>query len=151
MEEKKAGLDSETIRALVRLVDDNTLTELTVEGEEYAVTLKAEGVVQGVAPLSLALAPTGAAADAVQGIDVPAPMTGVFYRSPAPGEPAFVEIGDAVEVGQVIGLIEAMKVFSEVPSEVAGRVIAVPAKNGELVQQGQALIVLAEEGSENAS
>jgi acetyl-CoA carboxylase biotin carboxyl carrier protein len=72
-------------------------------------------------------------------------MTGVYYRAPAPKEPPFVEVGDHIEVGQPIGLIEAMKVFSEVPSEVSGRVVEMPVKNGELVHQDQVLVVVAVE------
>ena len=71
-----------------------------------------------------------------------APIMGVFYRSPAPGEPAFVEVGDTVEVGQRIGMIEAMKVFSEIPAETGGRVAAVLVANGTLVQPGDPLIEL---------
>ncbi|GAB4461121.1 MAG: acetyl-CoA carboxylase biotin carboxyl carrier protein [Armatimonadaceae bacterium] len=73
---------------------------------------------------------------------VEAPLMGIFYRSATPDEPAFVEVGDTVEVGQVIGLIEAMKVFSEVPSEVAGRVRAIPVTNATLVQPGDTLVLL---------
>jgi acetyl-CoA carboxylase biotin carboxyl carrier protein len=71
-----------------------------------------------------------------------APMTGLFYRSPAPGEPAFVNVGDTISVGQIIGLIEAMKVFSEVPADKAGRITAILAKNGELIEEGQPILRL---------
>jgi acetyl-CoA carboxylase biotin carboxyl carrier protein len=67
---------------------------------------------------------------------------GVFYRSPDRDAPPFIEVGDMVEVGQVVGLIEAMKVFSEVPSEVAGRVLEIPARSGTLVQPGDPLVIL---------
>jgi len=67
---------------------------------------------------------------------------GIFYRAPAPGASAFVEIGDIVEVGQPIGMIEAMKTFSEVLSETAGTVLSIPAENGKLVQPGEPLVVL---------
>lgn len=67
---------------------------------------------------------------------------GVFYRSPAPGSPPFVEIGDSVEKNQPIGMIEAMKVFSEVLADHAGKVVALPAESGKLVHPGDALILL---------
>ncbi len=67
---------------------------------------------------------------------------GVFYRSPAPGSPPFVEIGDSVEKNQPIGMIEAMKVFSEVLADHAGKVVALPAENGKLVHPGDTLILL---------
>jgi acetyl-CoA carboxylase biotin carboxyl carrier protein len=76
---------------------------------------------------------------------IEAPVMGVFYRSPAPGEPPFVDVGDTVESGQPVGMIEAMKVFSEVLCEVTGRVIDIPAKNGALVQPGERLVVVEEQ------
>ncbi len=145
MEEKLSTLDPETIRALVRLVEENALTELTVEEDDFSITLKAEGAAQVIAAPAPTTQPETAPEDGLPRVQVRAPMTGVFYRAPAPKEPPFVEVGDHIEVGQTIGLIEAMKVFSEVPSEVAGRVVDIPAKNGELVQQDQVLVVVAVE------
>lgn len=81
-----------------------------------------------------------ARAAAVTAIALESPMVGVFYRSPSPEDPPFVSVGDLVRVGQPIGLIEAMKVYSEVPSEVTGRVTDTPIESGKLVQQGQPLI-----------
>ncbi len=69
-----------------------------------------------------------------------APLTGVYYSAPSPSSPPFVNLGDMVAVGQVIALIEAMKVFNEIPSEVAGRVVAMPSQSGDVVQKGQALL-----------
>lgn len=78
------------------------------------------------------------------GTPISAPIMGVYYRSPSPGEPPFVEVGDHVSVGDPIGTIEAMKVFSEVITEVAGVVVAIPAENGKLVHAGDSLIVVEE-------
>jgi len=69
-------------------------------------------------------------------------MAGVFYISPSPGEPPFVSAGDIVREGDPIGLIEAMKVFSEVLSDHTGRVKGVLVPNGQLVQQGDLLVEL---------
>ena len=68
------------------------------------------------------------------------PMTGVYYIAPSPSAPSFVNPGDIVHVGQVIALIEAMKVFNEIQSEVAGRVVELVAKNGDVVHKGDVLI-----------
>jgi acetyl-CoA carboxylase biotin carboxyl carrier protein len=73
---------------------------------------------------------------------VTAPLTGTFYRSPSPDQPAFVEVGDTVEEGQVIGLIEAMKVFSEIAADQAGRVLEFATPNGKLVQHGDPLLYI---------
>jgi len=64
------------------------------------------------------------------------PMVGIFYRSPKPGSPSFIEVGQYVSVGQIIGMIEAMKTFSNVEAEHSGTVVSFPAKDGELVQMG---------------
>ena len=66
-------------------------------------------------------------------------MVGIFYAAGAPGDPPFVNVGDVVMVGQTIGLIEAMKVFSEIPAEASGRVVEIVAASGVLVQQSEPL------------
>jgi acetyl-CoA carboxylase biotin carboxyl carrier protein len=71
---------------------------------------------------------------------VKAPLTGIWYPAPAPGSSHFVEVGREVAVGQVIGLIEAMKLFNEIKSDLAGRVMKVRAENGQLVKAKQPLI-----------
>ena len=68
-----------------------------------------------------------------------ATLTGVYYASPSPDTAPFINIGDTVTIGQTIALIEAMKVFNEIPSEVAGRVIAIKAQNGDVVKKGDIL------------
>jgi len=75
-------------------------------------------------------------------VPVISPMTGVYYAAPSPTEPAFVTPGSFVAVGQVIALVEAMKVFNEVQAEVAGRVREMVAVNGEVVQKGDTLLKL---------
>lgn len=93
---------------------------------------------------SVALPSTTVADKSPSGTPVAAPIMGVFYRSPSPGEPPFVEIGDHVNAGDPIGTIEAMKVFSEVISDITGTVVSIPAENGKLVHAGDSLIVIEE-------
>jgi acetyl-CoA carboxylase biotin carboxyl carrier protein len=69
-----------------------------------------------------------------------APLTGVFYVAPSPNSSPFVNLGEVVHVGQVVALIEAMKVFNEIQSEVAGRAVALIANNGDVVHKGDVLI-----------
>lgn len=71
---------------------------------------------------------------------VVSPLTGVYYSSPSPSSPQFVNLGDTIHVGQVIALIEAMKVFNEIQSEVSGRVVAMVANNGDVVQKGKPIL-----------
>lgn len=74
-----------------------------------------------------------------------APMVGVFYRSEKPGASPFVNVGDPVSVGQTVGVIEAMKVFSEFKAETSGTIVAIPAEDGQLVQTGATLFILQQE------
>ena len=75
-------------------------------------------------------------------IVITAPMIGTFYHAPAPGDPPFVNVGDPVEPGQVVGIIEAMKTMNEIPSEHAGVVAEILVANGQPVEYGQPLIRL---------
>ena len=77
---------------------------------------------------------------AEQGVAIVAPLTGVFYAAPSPTSAPFVQIDDTVQLGQVVCIVEAMKVFNEIKSEVSGKVTAIPAQPGQLVHQGDALI-----------
>lgn len=144
-------VDIDKIRKLVALVEQNHLTEITVEEGGTSVTVKAE--IAGEAPPAQPYyeapreAPAHAAAAEPEAVNenlvqIKSPMIGVFYRYPSPDSPPFTEEGDEIEEGQTIGLIEAMKVFSEIPSEVSGRVVSIPAENGKLVQQGDVLVVV---------
>jgi acetyl-CoA carboxylase biotin carboxyl carrier protein len=71
---------------------------------------------------------------------VAAPLLGIFYRAPKPGEPPFVEVGARVETDTIIGIIEVMKLMNTVRAGVRGQVVAIPARNGELVEFGEALL-----------
>jgi acetyl-CoA carboxylase biotin carboxyl carrier protein len=143
----------ETVRRLVALVADNGLTELTVDLDGLTVTVKAEPDAAAPAgPVSVYTQPTASSQAPVTVtprtarpstvVALESPMVGVFYRSPSPEDPPFIHVGDIIRVGQAIGLIEAMKVFSEVPAEAAGRVTEIPAESGKLVQQGQPLVYI---------
>jgi len=74
------------------------------------------------------------------GVAIAAPLTGVYYSSPSPASPPFIQIGDTVQAGQVVCIVEAMKVFNEIKAEVSGVVSAMIASNGQLVQKGDPLI-----------
>lgn len=76
------------------------------------------------------------------GTPVTSPTNGVFYNAPSPGAKPFVEVGSTVQPGDVVGLIEAMKVFNEITAHAGGTVVATPAANGQLVSTGDVLVVL---------
>ncbi|MBE3577105.1 MAG: acetyl-CoA carboxylase biotin carboxyl carrier protein [Limnochordales bacterium] len=75
-------------------------------------------------------------------IEVTAPIVGTFYRAPSPGAEPFVSVGDHIEVGQTLCIIEAMKLMNEIQAEVAGRVVAVTAEDGQPVEYGQTLFLV---------
>lgn len=79
--------------------------------------------------------------------EITAPLTGIFYRSGSPQAPPFVQVGSTVAVGDIVGLIEAMKLFNEIRSTAAGRVVRVNAENGQLVRAHQPLIELDRAGA----
>lgn len=162
-------LSPDDLRRLARVVEEYGLSELRYQSGDLRVVLRTADAaaaaphhpVAAAAPsvpagLSLpsdadladdVFAPGVSPARAVipenvTGTPIEAPVMGVFYRAAAPGEPPLVEVGDTVEAGQPVGLIEAMKVFSEVLSETAGTVRAIPARNGALVQPGDVLLLI---------
>ncbi len=151
----KFDVDMTEVKKLVELVDANELAELTVEDGDTTISIKGRAPAVAAAPV-VAHAPVGheqyeeqapvaaepepVIEDDGSVVDIVAPLVGVFYRSPSPDQPPFVEIGDEVEVGAEVGLIEAMKVFSPIPSEIAGIVVATVAQSGQLVHQGDVLI-----------
>jgi acetyl-CoA carboxylase biotin carboxyl carrier protein len=138
------------------LLDRSELTELAVQaGSTRLVLRKPSAFPSAVAAASARVAEgaggTAPAGDAAATATAPgaaapsrptvnAPLTGVWYGSPAPGSGPFVAVGREVAVGQVIGLIEAMKLFNEIKSDLAGRVVRIVPENGALVKAKQPLI-----------
>jgi acetyl-CoA carboxylase biotin carboxyl carrier protein len=150
--------DTSLLRLIDRLgslLDRSDLSELAVESGATRIVLRkpaavapvaAVATVEAAVPASSAgagasgSATAGPAAEAPGKPSVKAPLTGVWYASPAPGSAPFVAVGREVAVGQVIGLIEAMKLFNEIKSDLAGRVARVIPESGALVKAKQPLI-----------
>lgn len=133
---------------LIEIAREFGLDEVSYSCEDWSCKFSNDFVeVQEAAPKSapsrLAKPVAPANADGQQsGVPVNSPTTGIYYSSPNPGSPPFVKIGDSVEAGQVIGLIEAMKVFNEITATVSGKVVGTPAANGQLVQPGDPLVYI---------
>jgi acetyl-CoA carboxylase biotin carboxyl carrier protein len=138
-----------------KILNNSELSELEVEVGETAMVLRKPGAfakiaesVPGVQSVPVALATSAAPAPAVALNAEPAPvlnaitapLTGLFYGSPSPGAEPYVKVGSTVLVGQVIGLIEAMKLFNEIKSDRAGRVVRVYPEDGALVKAKEPLI-----------
>lgn len=137
------------VEALIEALDGSSVGELELReaGTEIIIRRRPDMVLTSAPTQQISTAQPvglgGAKAPAARedrSQPVPAPLTGVYYSSPSPTSPPFVNLGDVIHVGQVVALIEAMKVFNEIQAEVAGRVVAMSAKSGEVVQKGAALI-----------
>jgi acetyl-CoA carboxylase biotin carboxyl carrier protein len=137
------------IDRLALLLARSDLAELEVEAGGTGLILRKPSALAPVAqaganPGAGTGGPAAQAADEAPGPpelpSVKAPLTGIFYASPAPGSAPFVVVGREVAVGTVIGLIEAMKLFNEIKSDLAGRVVRVVAESGALVKAKQPLI-----------
>ncbi|OPZ86722.1 MAG: Biotin carboxyl carrier protein of acetyl-CoA carboxylase [bacterium ADurb.Bin429] len=135
------------LQRLFKLMHDRGIRELAITQPEFSMraTAMETGAVivmpmPGVTAPSVAAAPE--APPAPSGHVIASPLVGTFYRTPSPDAPAFVEVGDMVETGQTVAIVEAMKVFNEITSDVTGRVIAIPAVNGKLVQVDQPLVII---------
>lgn len=101
------------------------------------------GAIPVVAPIQQAAAPAASTPPAEQGLHtVKSPIVGTFYEAPSPGAPPFVKVGDTVEVGQVLCIVEAMKLLNEIESDFAGEIVKKLATNGQPIEYGQELFVI---------
>jgi acetyl-CoA carboxylase biotin carboxyl carrier protein len=152
-------MDLRKLKKLIDLVQESGIAELEItEGEERvriarggAVTVTPLGAAVPAAPAVPAgqpvAAPAGAAAPAAappgaEGHVVKSPMVGTFYRAPAPDAKPFIEVGGAVKEGQIICVIEAMKLMNEIEADASGTIKAILVENGQPVEYGQALFLI---------
>ncbi|MFO7747306.1 MAG: acetyl-CoA carboxylase biotin carboxyl carrier protein [Orrella sp.] len=151
-------MDLRKLKTLIDLVAESDIAELEItEGDDKVKIVKSSAPVAPVAAPApmMAAAPAPAAstaaeiaeskatADALEADTVKAPMVGTFYRAPSPGAPAFVEVGQTVQQGQPLCIIEAMKLLNEIEADKSGVVKEILVENGEPVEYGQPLFVIA--------
>ena len=154
--------DFKELRELIDFLKENKIAEFELDKGETRIRIKFEpenaGPASGVdmaqlsrlmasAPAAAASVPTAVATSAPADPDaglkkVISPIVGTFYEAASPGSPPFVKIGDVVEVGQVLCIVEAMKLMNEIESDVAGEVVRMIAVNGQPVEYGQALYAI---------
>jgi acetyl-CoA carboxylase biotin carboxyl carrier protein len=152
-------VELQEIRRIVELMNEHGLTHFDLTKKDFHLKLKkgadlddlrgllaslpaAAPVYQSAPAAAPASAPAAAAAPAApaqEGTEITSPMVGTFYRKPAPDAPNFVEIGTTVSVGQVVCIIEAMKVMNEIKAEKSGTICALVAEDGSPVQYGDVL------------
>jgi acetyl-CoA carboxylase biotin carboxyl carrier protein len=131
----------ETVKRCLQLMERYNLQAMEIAVGETRIHIERTETPSAPAVAVVQPSPTPAA-ETPNWTPIEAPMTGMFYRGPSPSEPPYVEEGDLVHEGQTIGLIEAMKVFNEVPSPTTGIVRRIVAQNATLVQQGEVLMLL---------
>jgi acetyl-CoA carboxylase biotin carboxyl carrier protein len=148
--EDQNGAWLERVEDLINLLEGSTVSELelTEAGTEIIIRRQSGLAMPGAPGPQASLGHAGASvlpgtpAPAVKetSVAITAPMTGVYYAAPSPNSPSFASLGDMVQAGQVVALIEAMKVFNEIQSEISGRVVELVAPNGEVVQRDDVLL-----------
>jgi acetyl-CoA carboxylase biotin carboxyl carrier protein len=131
---------------LASVLERSDLSEVEVEAGGTALVLR-KAVAAAPPPAAAPATVEAGAEPPTTGREAPparpsvkAPLTGIFYASPAPGSPSYVQVGGEVAVGQIIGLIEAMKLFNEIKSDLSGRVVRLVAESGQLVKAKQPLV-----------
>ena len=135
-------VDLAEVRRLIEIVERHALEGLSVTDEDAEVSITSVPAARGsvaARPMTTSESPEREET-ASNLLCLRSPITGVFYRSPSPSEPAFVQVGDVVEPDDVACLIEAMKIFNEIPSGVHGRLVRIAATNEQLVVTGEVLM-----------
>jgi acetyl-CoA carboxylase biotin carboxyl carrier protein len=129
----------ERVETIMSVLKGSSIEEIELaEGALSILIRRSPGNIRAVrVPQPVDRQPDLAAGSAT--VDMKSPLTGVYYAAPSPTSPPFLKVGDTVTVGQTIALIEAMKVFNEIASEVSGRVVAINAQNGDVVKKGETL------------
>ena len=153
-------MDQQALRELLEFLSGSDIQELKLEGDDFrlevrrnlpvpaamvmpapavAPTAAASAMPEAVAP---AAPPPAAAASRGDLVEIKAPMVGTFYRAPAPGEPAFVEVGSKVSNGQTVCILEAMKLMNELEAELSGEIAEILVENGTPVEYNQVLMLV---------
>lgn len=150
------NFETDYIKKLAKILSDNDLTEITLENGEEAIVIKrdkevarysadvmpVQQCIQPAQPVKQAepAQPEEKKEEAPKGTPITSPMVGTFYAAPAADEAPFVQVGDTVSKGQVVCIIEAMKLMNKIESEVSGKITKICAENGKPVEYGQVLM-----------
>lgn len=148
-------IDARLVRTLADILTETGLTEIEVERDDLKirvarhVTVTATVAAPAAAPAAVAAAPSAPAADTAPaaparkaGDAVNSPMVGTVYLQPQPGAPAFVKVGDSVQSGQTLMIIEAMKTMNPIPAPRAGKVVEILVADAQPVEFGEALVII---------
>lgn len=138
----KNDVDDELVRKLARLLDETGLTEIEYSRDGWNLRVAKGTIISDGGADATRGAGTHGAESANDERVVKSPMVGMIYCSPEPHAPPYVKVGDLVEEGQTLFLIEAMKVYNSIPSPFSGKVARILISNGEPVEYGEPLLVL---------
>ena len=155
-------MDIRKVKKLIELLDESGIAEIEITEGEDSVRITRHSphmpMVQAApvaAPVAIAPAPVAPAAPAApdaepeeEGSAVTAPMVGTYYSAASPGSPPFVQVGDQVNEGDTLCIIEAMKMMNQIDAEVSGTIKSMRVQNGEPVEYGQILFVIDQRGSD---
>jgi len=156
------GMDIKQIQDLIKFVSKSGVNEVSIEEQDFKITIKTNqeptyltATVPAVAPVAApqvaqAAAPAPAATPAAPApanneanlITIKSPMIGTFYRSAGPGKPSFVNVGDDINTGSVLCIVEAMKLFNEIESEVSGKIVKILVDDAQPVEFDQPLFLV---------
>ena len=154
MASKKTSIDQSLIRDLAELLTETDLSEIEVEQDDLRIRISRNSSVQPVqvhapvtaapaaAPVSQPVAETPADTSAKPAGNVPSPMVGTAYLSPAPGSDPFVKVGDSVKEGDTVMIVEAMKTMNQIPAPKSGTVKAILVEDGQPVEFGEQLLLI---------
>ncbi len=139
-------MDTKKLKELIKFMEDNNLNELEVEEEGKRIRLRKNSPDQPVVISQGPAAPKEAAAKSPEekktSSEIKSPMVGTFYAAPSPGAKPYTAIGDIIKSGDVVCIIEAMKLMNEIKAEVGGKVVQILVENGEAVEFGQTLFTI---------
>lgn len=150
-------MDIKQIQELIRFVAKSGVNEVAIEQQDFKITIKtnqAPTIVNATVPQPQIAAPAPVAAPspaaavpapetaASQYLTIKSPMIGTFYRSASPDKPLFVNVGDEIKAGDVVCIVEAMKLFNDIESEVSGRIVKVLVDNASPVEYDQPLFLV---------
>lgn len=143
-------MDIRKVKKLIELLDESGISEIEItEGDDSVRISRNVPNVAAAAPayatpayVAPAPEPTPAAADDSDGYEVTAPMVGTFYAASSPGSPPFVQVGDHVNEGDTLCIVEAMKMMNQIEAEVSGTVKSIRVQSGDPVEYGQILFVI---------
>ncbi|MDA8886468.1 acetyl-CoA carboxylase biotin carboxyl carrier protein [Bacteroidia bacterium] len=150
-------MDLKEIQTLIKFISSSNVDEVSIEKKDFKINIKrnkpSAPAPAAVQPQQIAIAapvapatPATPAAAPVEAVstaeELKSPMIGTFYRKSSPDKPSFVEVGDTVEKGQVVCIIEAMKLFNEIESEVSGKIVKVLVDDSQPVEYDQPLFLV---------